>query len=310
MEITPLLEYPIGSFLYGTNTENSDKDYAGVFVAEIDYYFGLKNIKEADMSIKSKDAYNKNTSEAIDKKFYELKRFINLAKDNNPTIIEQLFIPRDKLIYHNTNGLKLLEHKKDFLHKGLYYRFLGYAYSQKKKMIIKLDNYKDYEYVRDVIQNADPRDTLFHIRDKIKKFIFKDEHIKVGDIKIPMGILNKKALDILNKRFKNLSNRTILIKKYGYDTKFASHLIRLVLEGIELLKTKNLIFPLQQANYIKDIKKGKYGLDDVLNDFDKLEKQIKNVCENSDLPKYPDFNKLNKLSIDLIYHQLKINQVI
>ncbi len=41
VEQNKILEIKTGSFLYGTNTENSDEDFCGVFIPPINYYFGL-----------------------------------------------------------------------------------------------------------------------------------------------------------------------------------------------------------------------------------------------------------------------------
>jgi hypothetical protein len=219
--------------------------------------------------------------------------------DNNPTMLEQLFIPENIIIFKNSLGVELLDHKHLFPHQGLYYRFLGYAHSQKKKMIVKLEKYEDYLEVQEALKNADPRDTINHIKDKLDKYII-GQHLLVGDIKIPTGSLVKKAINIIDKRFKNITNRTELVKKYGYDTKFASHLIRLVLEGIELLGTGKLVFPLLYREYIMDIKQGKYSLDDIINEFNTLEQRMNVAVEQTKLPKYPDKQKINQLSIDLL----------
>jgi len=301
VDITKILEYHVGSKLYGTDTPDSDIDIAGVFIAPIEYYFGLENIKELDMSIKSKDENNKNNKDAIDRKFYEIKRFINLATDNNPNIIEQLYIPENKLIYASEDGLKILNNKQLFLHKGLYYRFIGYAYSQKKKMIVKLDNYDEYIRIIDILNTLDSTAKLINFTDKLKNYI-DNEFLKIGDIKVPLGVQTKKAIAIIKNRFESLSHRKSLVLKYGYDTKFASHLIRLVLEGIELLYTKNLIFPLEYADYIKDIKNGKYEMGQILEEFDILEKRLNKAQSESELPNYPDKTKINKLLIDILYN--------
>jgi len=296
-----LLEYLVGSHLYGTNTPESDLDYSGVFVAPLDYYFGLKEVKEIDLSFKSKDENGKNNADAIDRRFYDIKRFVKLASDCNPTIIEQLFVDEKQLKINSPMGIKLLEHRHDFLHKGLYHRFLGYAYSQKKKMIVKLGNHKEFEFIKGILEKADPTDTLLHLKSDISKY-FDKEHLRVGDIKIPLGVLNKKALSIVNKRFSNMSHRKELIRKHGYDLKFASHLIRLTLEGIELLETCDLIFPLKDKDLLLSIKKGDYNLNEILGMFDDLEENIKIALEKTDLPKYSDFKKLNNLTMEIIGH--------
>jgi len=306
-----IAEYQVGSHLYGTQNENSDQDFCGVFIADLDHYFGLKQKDELNESITSKDENDKNTKYAVDKKFYEIRKFFKLAMDNNPAIIEHLFVPPDKFNFIHPEMVDIINNRYHFLHKGLYHRFLGYAYSQKRKMVVKLDKYSDYEYVRNILKSIPPNKVVYNLEQELKDYILinknKEKLIEVGDIKIPMGVTCKKAIDILDKRFKSLSNRTELIKKHGFDTKFASHLIRLVMEGIELLKTGNLKFPLQYNYYIRQIKDGYYSLDDILCKFDELEKEINYWMENSILPTHPNREMVNKLLIDILVKHFYVN---
>jgi len=124
-----------GSHLYGTNTKNSDEDYTGVFLPDEDYVFGFLKVDEVDLGKKDKDESGKNTKDAIDFKAYEVRKFIKLAMDNNPNILELLFVNQENLVYLNNYGEFLLNTKEIFPHKGLYNRFIGYATSQKRKLI-------------------------------------------------------------------------------------------------------------------------------------------------------------------------------
>ena len=87
-----ILELKVGSHLYGTSTPESDIDFCGVFVAPKELYLGLQRVEEVDLSIISKKENGRNDKDAIDRKFYELRKYIKLAAENNPNIIEQLFV--------------------------------------------------------------------------------------------------------------------------------------------------------------------------------------------------------------------------
>lgn len=128
-----ILDIRVGSHLYGTNTKTSDEDYSGVFIPEEDYVFGLLTVNEVDESVVSKLDTNKNSPDAIDAKYYELRRFLKLAMDNNPNIIEHLFVNDDNILYVDVYGQLLLDSATQFPYKGLTAKFLGYANSQKKK---------------------------------------------------------------------------------------------------------------------------------------------------------------------------------
>lgn len=53
-EKNKILEIRSGSHLYGLNTENSDEDYIGIFLAPIEYHLGLQKVEQVDLSIKDK----------------------------------------------------------------------------------------------------------------------------------------------------------------------------------------------------------------------------------------------------------------
>lgn len=98
----------------------------------------------------------------------------------------------------------------------------------------------------------------------------------------------------------NMTGRTELALQFGYDTKFAGHLIRLLLEGLEILVEKNLTFPLTQNNLIRNIKLGKYDLTWILNKAEELEKLIDEAYIKSNLQKEAQWKKINKLQIKLL----------
>ena len=87
-----ILEVRTGSHLYGTNTPESDEDFVGIFIAPKKFYLGLDKVDECDMSVISKDESGKNDKFAIDRKFYEFRKFVRLAMECNPNILEIIFV--------------------------------------------------------------------------------------------------------------------------------------------------------------------------------------------------------------------------
>lgn len=98
----------------------------------------------------------------------------------------------------------------------------------------------------------------------------------------------------------NMTGRTELTEKFGYDTKFASHLIRLLLECHQILVEQTIEFPLAQNNLVKDIKLGKYSLEEILYKADELERLIDLAYTKSDLQNRADIISINKLQIQLL----------
>jgi len=291
-----ILKINVGSVLYGTNTKDSDIDISGIFIQPKEYFFGLKSINELDSSIVDKDKFDKNTKYASDIKLYELGKFIKLAMDNNPNILEQLFVNDENILDINSYGRLILNNSNIFPHKGLVSKFLGYAKSQKRKMIIKSDNVISFYRALDYLQHLNNKDLLFDVIDNSLSFINFDKYFYyVGDIELNKNIFIKDAIDIINKRISKIGNRESVILKHGYDTKFASHLIRLLHEGIELLDTGRIEYPLKFASPIIDIKNNKFNTNEIIQMSEHLEDNMKNKEKTSYLPENANFNKIDIL---------------
>lgn len=97
--------------------------------------------------------------------------------------------------------------------------------------------------------------------------------------------------------------RRRLVQKFGYDTKNACHLIRLLKMGIEFLKEGRLHVKRSDVEYLLSIKRGEWSLDEVKKESDKLFKEAEKVYKSSKLPETPDYRKINKLCVDILkYH--------
>lgn len=83
------------------------------------------------------------------------------------------------------------------------------------------------------------------------------------------------------------SRRDVLIKKFGYDTKYAYHCVRLALYGIDLA-TKQNIEVAEHAQLLKDIKNGKYSISEIRQMFDNNLARLKQIEKESSLPKHPN----------------------
>lgn len=92
--------------------------------------------------------------------------------------------------------------------------------------------------------------------------------------------------------------RTCSIQKHGYDTKFAMHLVRLVWEGEELLKTCRLVFPLPFAEHLLAIRRGEWKLDYIIESSKNALESLQNC--SSPLPDKPDLENISKLQQSLI----------
>ncbi len=305
-----ILNSESGSQLYGTSILGSDIDYRGIFLPNKKYIYGLSRlIEESEKgTIIDKDENNKNTKDAIDVKYFELKKFVNLASKCNPNILEMVFLNNENIIECTEEYETIRSNSDKFLSKiFIYERFREYAKAQRYKMIIKLDNYNLYKkfinrYNELISENESYKNELISIlieRKLIDDVKIASSNIEFADTHFLKSYTLYACYKQINDRLSKVSNREELVLKYGYDTKFASHYLRLLFEGIELLETGKLVFPLKYANTIKEIKLGNYSLNEILKVGEYTENEFRISFEKSKLNDYSDFDFLNEMTIKI-----------
>jgi hypothetical protein len=90
--------------------------------------------------------------------------------------------------------------------------------------------------------------------------------------------------------------RDELIGDYGYDIKAAMHVIRLLNEGIELMRFGTITLPRPEKDLLVTIRTGKYGsLDRVLELANSLFAELEKAEAQSDLPETVDRLKISQL---------------
>ena len=299
-----VLEVRVGSHLFGTNDEDSDLDLFGIFMPFKETVYGFQQCEEVDLSHVSKDDTGRNTSAAVDRKLHEYRKFIKLAMQNNPNILHVLMANAENIVYCNDFGRRLLNTAKLFPHKGAYHRFVAYANGQRHKMRIKPANYAALERGLEVLEKTDDFRTMGELR-TWGPFVDKGRIIKCGDLNFESSVLVKKARQRIRERLAKASNRVALFTKYGYDTKFASNLIQLLLEGNELVTTGWINFPLACADFIREIKAGKYDAEGVQRYAEEILADSTKAYETTVLPDYCDHEAIEAFTINEVRSYLE-----
>lgn len=95
--------------------------------------------------------------------------------------------------------------------------------------------------------------------------------------------------------------RKDLIQAHGFDTKYAAHVIRLGMQGIEFMTTNEVVLPMRiaDAGFIKAIRNGRYSLDEVLSLADRLERRLQELVDGpQELPPTADMRFLSSWLVD------------
>ncbi|HEV7558855.1 MAG TPA: nucleotidyltransferase domain-containing protein, partial [Kofleriaceae bacterium] len=133
-------ETMMGSVAYGVSSDASDMDVYGICVPPKDMVFPhlAGEIFGFGTEIKRFDSWQEHHVAAFDKgwdfQILGIVKFFQLAMENNPNIIDSLFTPRRCVLSSTAIGEYIREHRADFLHKGAWHKFKGYAYSQLNKI--------------------------------------------------------------------------------------------------------------------------------------------------------------------------------
>lgn len=307
MENQVILKIKAGSHLYGLNTPNSDEDYIGVYLNTLEELTGLHKSEIIDESVVSKDENNKNTKDAVDCKYYELRKFCQLALNANPSILELLYAPDENIVEINKYGKELIKHRNLFLSQKIKHSFAGYAHSQLNKSTIKTENLKELKEVLDYFEskNIADRDMLYDfyneyiISGRVLLPITKDknfpDYVIIGDLKFNNQPI-KKVVQKLRERVENATNRANSMLKHGFDSKFVSHTLRLIEEGEELLTTGFVEFPLKNKGYLLDVKQGEIDLKEVIRVSQEKLERLENLPEDKIVvTKKPKVNAVDRL---------------
>lgn len=361
-----------GSRCYGIHTEGSDVDVKGVAIPPRDYYFGtLGNFEQADKSSQIQAFFDEMTEEEkvicqetkLEGSVYEVRKFIKLASDANPNILDVLF-SRDAEVRRMTPvGEKLREHRDMFLSAKAKHTFSGYAAAQLKR--IKLHHRWHTGGEIQAPTRADfglperslmPRDQLQAALSAVQKKI-DGWSIDFGDLPASTKIeiqgrmatylgeleigqdqtffaaarhigYDENFIEWMDKerryraaqaeaasyaRWKKERNpaRAALEANYGYDTKHAGHLVRLLRMGREILTTGqvNVWRGDRDAEELVAIRKGAWSYERLIEWAEAEDAALEAIYRAGEhpLPKAPDRKGIHRLCMALVEEGLGLS---
>lgn len=114
------------------------------------------------------------------------------------------------------------------------------------------------------------------------------------------GYMKQQHERLLGLRGQRNVTRPELVERYGYDTKYAGHIIRLGLQGEEILSTGRLTLPLpqEQRDLVISVRTGHYTLAAVSELIIDAEDRINAAYERSALPERPYAKDVQEWMLD------------
>lgn len=95
-------------------------------------------------------------------------------------------------------------------------------------------------------------------------------------------------------------DRAALEAQFGYDTKHASHLVRLLRMGAEILRGEGVRVRRDDAEEIIAVRSGVWDYDELMAQVQQMQDEIKEATKNSPLPAEPPYEKLDETLLELL----------
>jgi uncharacterized protein len=112
-----------------------------------------------------------------------------------------------------------------------------------------------------------------------------------------LGYMKAQKQRLQGERGQMRTTRTALVEKYGYDTKYAMHVLRLGFQGIMWSETGHMPVPLGefQREYLLHVRQGKFTFEEIIGAAEYLEAQLLSLLDKSTLPEEPNFKMIDQL---------------
>lgn len=288
-----------GSHLYGTSTPESDVDFKEIYVPHArDILIG--NVKE-HMSKNTNNTSSKNTKDDVDHELYSLKYFFKLAADGETVALDMLHTPPSLVVKSDLPDVwKYIQDNRSRFYTTNMKSYLGYVRKQASKYGVKGSR---LAVLRQALKRSNEWGQYFdngavirlsHMKNVLPVGEFaswvETENEKTGkqtfynllDRKFQDTLTNKEFNAILVKLEENYGERARKAEaNEGIDWKALSHACRGGLQLLEIYKTGDLVYPLQDAPFILDVKLGKHTFKTVQEFLEDIVDQVEQASEQA-----------------------------
>jgi len=285
-----LAKVTFGSKLYGTSVPTSDDDFRAVY---------LPTIQSLALQ-RAKDAWEDKTED--DTSVFSLQHFCRLASEGQSIAIELLSAPDSAVKITSPIWETLRANRKRFYTKNMH-SFLGYAKTMAGKYSARIDRLNETEAVMAVMQGYRGEgvrlgDMWDHLPESLNaqkgvndRSSGPDHRVyRICGRELQATVTIAHALTVVSTIHASYGERVRKAKDGEIDWKSVGHAFRAALQCREIVETGDLRFPLKDAEWLRDLRMGKFnflecGLDRKLDD---LIAEVQGKMEKSDLPDKAD----------------------
>lgn len=240
--------------------------------------------------------------EELDVVVYSFHKFVRLLIKSNPNVLGTLWLRDEDYLVRGHEWMALQNNRALFATKAAYGSFAGYANGQLQKMTA----YTPEIHAELMGLQAKLEAAGWHLPEVMDR----------RSVGMPKGISPEEAntaadrVRYLRAKYHTAymgEKRKRLVLQFGYDTKNAAHLIRLLRMAIEFLQTGAMqVFRVKDADELRAIKRGEWSVEDVKLLADKLFAECHAAKDSSPLPYEPDFRNVSDLVTNTILRNARM----
>lgn len=300
----PVVHMVFGSKLYGLEHENSDTDYAGVFIPDSrDIILGTTK----DIITTNTNGNDKNTKFDVDNTQYSLKKFILTACNGDLRAMDMLHAPKDKIII-SSNEWEFIQDNRSKFYSTNVTAFKGFFKTKvrqythvscMKKIVEALEHIDDY---------CTPEQKMMALRGEFQTpHLFKGGYVcnltKIGMCQDVLPTFDKMVCFIEETSDSNIPSTYYVLGKHypldynirslrkqlindieradgsEYNYKEVSQVLRVGYQLLDIFNKGDMIYPLKQTDSIMACKLGKRSISDVEDELQQLYNDVMKARE-------------------------------
>jgi uncharacterized protein len=115
-----------------------------------------------------------------------------------------------------------------------------------------------------------------------------------------IGYLRSQRDRVVGVREGSHTNRPELVDRYGFDTKYAMHVVCLGVQGVKLLETERITLPIAEPwlGWLRDLREGRRTKEEALEEVAQLDLGLEGLLPSSLLPPEPHMHAVNDWLVD------------
>jgi predicted nucleotidyltransferase len=309
-----------GSQAYGTARAGSDVDLRGVCVAPLELRVSpFRKFEQFEGTLDGPlwSALEPKLREHATARFglgvkveavvFDVAKFLLLCASANPNALEVLFADERDWVYATPAWERIHRERRRFLSREVQQTYLGYALSQLKRIrshrswLLTPPQKKPLRSDFGLPEaNTLSSEDVRRLEPSIAERAFSRDVLALLDAERQYRAAVRQWDAYQAWRRERNAGRAELERRFGYDTKHAMHLVRLMRTGLELLSTGELLVRRNDAAELLAIRDGALSFEELEALARRLELEMQAAVEVTRLPPAIDRDFVERLAIETI----------